>query len=471
MTPMRILLVVYDNDSYTNCFPMGLAAIAAVLLQEGVEVEVYNQDIHHYPEEHLTNHLNNNHYDIIAISVIAGYYQYRKLIKLSEAINRSTDRPEHYILGGHGPAPEPEYFFKITGADIIVLGEGEVTIKELVHAIANKQPLAPILGLAYRDGNSVIITGERPLVQDLDTLPWPAYHLFPIEHYRLMRMPRIASDEFSMPMLSARGCNFKCTFCYRMDKGLRNRGNDDVIEEIRHLKSTYNIQYIGFYDELLVSSVERVVDFSESLIKANLNIKWNCNGRLNFALPDVLKLMKKSGCIYINYGIEAVDNEVLKNMKKGLRVDQIVKGIEATLAENVSPGFNIIFGNIGDSQETLDKAVEFLLKYDDGAALRTIRPVTPYPGSPLYYDAIKKGLLKDCEDFYENKHTNSDLLAVNFTSMTDDEFHRALLGANTQLIENYYANQKAKSIATAEKLYLGKDAEFRGFRQLGGAPQ
>ena len=124
--------------------------------------------------------------------------------------------------------------------------------------------------------------------------------------------------------------------------------------------------------------------------------------------------MKKAGCVFINYGIEAIDNDVLKNMKKSLTTEIIIKGIQATLDAGVSPGFNIIFGNIGDNRQTLKKGVDFLLKYDDGSQMRTIRPVTPYPGSPLYYYAIENGLLKDCEDFYENKHTNSDLLAINF---------------------------------------------------------
>lgn len=97
--------------------------------------------------------------------------------------------------------------------------------------------------------------------------------------------------------------------------------------------------------------------------------------------------------------------------------------------------------------------------------MRTIRPVTPYPGSPLYYHAIKKGLLKDCEDFYEKKHLNSDLLAVNFTDMTDDEVHRLLYEANKTLIENYYSFQLNKSLENARKLYFDKDASFRGFRQ------
>ena len=152
-------------------------------------------------------------------------------------------------------------------------------------------------------------------------------------------------------------------------------------------------------------------------------------------------------------------------MKKGLTIKQIVKGIENTLNNDISPGFNIIFGNIGDNRDTLNKGVEFLLKYDDGAQMRTIRPVTPYPGSPLYYDAIEKGFLKDCEDFYENKHVNSDLLSVNFTELSDAEFHECLLEANTKLIKNYFKNKLAFTLRQAETLYLKQDASFRGFRQ------
>ena len=110
---MKILLVVYDNDSYIHWFPQGLAYIAAVLERRGDEVVIYNQDIHHYPDEHLTNFLNTRKFDVIGVSVIAGYYQYRKLLRISEAVNNSSQRP-FYIIGGHGPSPEPEYFLKKT---------------------------------------------------------------------------------------------------------------------------------------------------------------------------------------------------------------------------------------------------------------------------------------------------------------------------------------------------------------------
>jgi radical SAM superfamily enzyme YgiQ (UPF0313 family) len=461
---MRVLLVVYDNESYIHWFPQGLGYIASVLKQEGYEVVIYNQDFNHYPNEHLTEYLDNNHFDVIGFSFIAGYYQYRKALKISEAINRSNKRP-FYIIGGHGPAPEPGFFLKKTKADAVIIGEGEITIVELISAFAEKKSFNDIKGIAYLDGENVVINERRPLIKDIDTIPMPAYELFPIEYYRLLRMPHMTNTEFAMPLLSGRGCTFECTFCYRMDKGFRPRSNESIIEEIKLLKKNYGIKFIAFSDELLMSSVERVQSLCEDFLHENLDIKWDCNGRLNYAKSETLQLMKRAGCTFINYGIEAMDDDVLKKMHKALTTKQIIKGIEATLKSGISPGYNIIFGNIGDSRETLQKGVDFLLKYDDGAQMRTIRPVTPYPGSPLYHDAIKKGLLKDCEDFYENKHTNSDLIAINFTDMSDEEFHQCLCEANSKLLTNYFNKKLTSVINQTNKLYTEKDATFRGFRQ------
>jgi anaerobic magnesium-protoporphyrin IX monomethyl ester cyclase len=461
---VKVLLVVYDNDSFIHWFPQGLAYVAAVLLKEGYEVEIYNQDIHHYPEEHLKKYLDDNKFDVIGLSFIGGYYQYRKALAISEAINRSKNRP-FYIIGGHGPTPEPEFFMDKTGADVIVMGEGEETIVELLDAIMNKKPLCNIKGIAHRDGKRCIVNERRPLIVDIDSIPFPAYKMFPMFYYRLYRMPHCGNGDFVMQMLSGRGCPFTCNFCYRMDEGFRPRSNEAIIEEIKLLKKDYGITYIAFGDELLMSSKRRTIELCEDFIKHKLGIKWSCNGRLNFATKEVLNEMKKAGCVYINYGIEAFDDQILKNMNKKLTTKQIVDGLKATLEAGITPASNIIFGNIGENRETLQKGVQFLLDFHaDSAEMRTIRPVTPYPGSPLYYYAIEKGLLKDCKDFYDNKHTNSDLLAINFTDLTDDEFHEALRESNLILVNNYIEKLQVSYEKQMKALYCGKDANFRGFR-------
>lgn len=464
---MKILLIAYDNDSHVSCFPLGLAYIASACRAAGHEVKIYNQDVYHWPEEHLTNLLNNERFDVVGLGVIGGYYQYRKLLKISVAVNVSRQKP-YLILGGHGPSPEPEYFLKKTGADAIVLGEGEETIKELLGALENRKKLSTVRGIAYADPalGMCVKTPSRELIKDIDRTPMPAWDLFPMEHYVLLRGPRIVNRERLMSLISGRGCLFQCNFCYRMDEGLRIRSPESIIEEMAILREKYAISYFDFSDELFMSSEKRVVALCNTLLKEIPNAKWSCSGRLNFAKLSLLKLMKRAGCVFINYGIESIDDKALRIMGKALTVKQIIAGVENTLAAGISPGLNIIFGNIGETADILRKDVEFLLKHDDHAQLRTVRPVTPYPGSPLYYYAIERGLLEGPEDFYERKHVNSDLLSVNFTDMSDEEVHRLLFEANKTLIERYHLEQQKRIIEAARRLYIDGDASFRGFRPV-----
>lgn len=461
---MKVLLISYDNESLVQWFPQANAYLAATLLKHNHEVEIYSQDIHHYPDEHLTEYLNNNKFDMVGLSFIGGYYEYKKALKISDAINNSTQRP-FYVIGGFGPSPDPDYFLKKTGAEVVVMGEGEVTIIDLINHIEEGRELDNVLGIAFTKNKKTKINPSRPLIEDVDSIPMPAYHLFNIEHYRLLREPNCEKTDFVMPILSGRGYTFTCNFCYRMDKGFRGRSNGSILEEIRYLQENYKINYIAFSDELLMSSISRTMSLCEAIIDSGLKFKWYCNGRLNYAKPKVLKMMKDAGCVFINYGIESFDDGMLKVMNKVLTTKQIEEGIKTTLKAGISPGFNIIFGNIGETKEILMKGVEFLLKYDDGSQMRTIRPVTPYPGSPLFYHAISEGLLKNTADFYENKHTNSDLLTCNFTPMSDKEFYQAISEANEILLDSYHARVKKNMKETLDELYIGQNTNFRGFRQ------
>ena len=467
---LRTLLVIYDNGSYDHVFPMGFGAISAILKRDGHDITLWNQDMNHWPDSELKVYLDNNKFDVVIISLIAGYYQFNKMINLSKAINSSKNRP-FYIMGGYGPTPEPEYFLKKSGCDIVALGEGETTISFLMKAIENKSSLKDVPGIAWLEKGKLKQTPRPPLVHDLDSLPWYPYELFPMHYYRMLRETNSTSTDFVFPMMSARGCSFKCTFCYRMDPGYRMRLPEPLLDEIEMLYKNYGITYISFQDDLLMSSVEHTEAVCLEFLKRDLPVKWTCSGRLNYCSEELLQLMKDSGCTFINYGIESMDQKVLNNMKKGLRPEMIIKGVEDTLKVGISPGLNFIFGNKGDNKETIKSAVDFLLKYDDFAQRRTIRPVTPYPGSPLYYDAIKMGLLdKDnpAEDFYERKHLNSDLICCNFTELSDEEFYECLRWANSTLMKNYFDRQKTSTLSQIDHLYTTKDVSFRGFRHSEG---
>tara|TARA_B100000427_G_scaffold322269_1_gene324031 strand:- start:3811 stop:5550 length:1740 start_codon:yes stop_codon:yes gene_type:complete len=468
---LKILFPIYDNGSFDHVFPMGVGALAAILKRDGHEFELWNQDMHHWPDDHLRTYLDKNKFDVIIFSLIGGYYQYQKMKNLSKAINNSKNRP-YYVMGGYGPTPEPEFFIKKSGCDVVCMGEGEITISKLMDAIENKTSLKNVPGIAWLGSDGKLNTTPRaPLVHDLDSLPLTPYEKFPMHYYRLLRNSKAKATDFCFPMMSARGCSFKCTFCYRMDPGYRKRSPENLLDEVEMLHKDYGITYFSFQDDLLMSSVAHTEEVCKEFLKRNLPIIWNCNGRLNYCSEELLQLMKDAGCTFINYGIESMDQTVLNNMKKGLRPEMIVRGIEDTLKVGISPGLNFIFGNKGDNKKTIKKAVDFMIKYDDFAQKRTIRPVTPYPGSPLYYDAIERGLLdKDnpCEDFYEKKHLNSDLICCNFTELSDDEYYEALRWANSTLMKNYFDKQRSTTLAQIDYLYKEKDVTFRGFRHNAG---
>ena len=171
----KVLLIVPNNSSssYIHVFPMGTAYIASSLQSQGHEVIVYNQDQYHYPEEHLTKFIDENNFDVVGIGTQGGYYQYKKLLLISNAINKTRKRPL-FVLGGHIASPEPEYFLRKTHADIVVIGEGERTIVELLDTLQTGLPLSQIKGIAFLKNNKCIITEKREPIQDLDSISKPA---------------------------------------------------------------------------------------------------------------------------------------------------------------------------------------------------------------------------------------------------------------------------------------------------------
>ena len=460
---MKILFIMYDNESSKNHMPLGPCYVAAYAKKNGYGcITYYNQDVFHYPEEHLTQFLNDNHFDIAAIGFAAGYFQFRKIKKICQAINNAQDRP-FIVLGGHGPTPEPAFFIKTMGADAAVMGEGEVPFLNLIKALDTGTPLKNVKGVAYRQGNEIIINQHEELIKDLDTIPFPYYEILPIEYYVKTEIFGKSPIERIIYMTTSRGCNYHCNFCLRIEKGIRFRSPENVVEEIKKYKRDYNVSYFFFVDELFMYSKKRVFELSEAFIKNNLNIKYFCTGRVNIATLEILNMMKKSGCVYIDYGIEQFDNRALAAMDKKQTEEDITRAIENTQNLGIGVCFNIIFGNIGDTRESLRKSLDLLKKYNDFGQLRVIRPVTPYPGSPLYYYAIKRGLLKGPEDFYE-KHKNVELFTVNFTGIPDDEYYNLLMEANQEIVTDYYNHMKEKTIDSFKMVYFEKDFDFRGAR-------
>ncbi len=443
----NVLLISYDNDSHLPLFPQNIFYLLGALQKKNHNVGIWFQDIHHQKDEFINQLLDKEYFDVVGIGFVAGYYPYQKVKKLSKLINSHKKRKHiNFVLGGHGPAGAPEFFLNKMKADTVVVGEGENVICE----IAEKGKKGIIRA------NSV--NGDYP---SLD-----CYGMFPLDVYRLNRCPTSKRTDFCMPILSSRGCKWSCSFCYRMRSGFHEREISAIMEEVRFLHNNYAISHFDFEDELLMASQKRTEEICEAILRLPFKAKFDCNGRLNFAKKSLLGLMKQAGFQYINYGIESLNKDILNEMCKGLTLEQIYLGVEETLKAGLSPGLNLLWGFPNDSEKNLKEEVKFLKKYDTCDELRTIRPVTPYPGCRLFDEAVRKSLVKDAEEFYETKHINSDLISINFMDIPTKDAHRMLYEANKGLIKNYIEKRTEKTLDLAERLYFEGDTSFRGFRPV-----
>jgi radical SAM superfamily enzyme YgiQ (UPF0313 family) len=445
---VRICLINYDNGSHLAQPPHHIAYLRAAATNAGATVSVIDMGLHHHSDKALALELTLHCPDVVGFGCIGGYWQYQQMLRVARVVNEHQHRSRlRFVLGGHMPAADPEWALRVTGADSVVVGDGEAAMQVLARG-----------GTVDR-----IARFGR----------WPNYlrpEWWDARVYRLQRYPRVGTTQFAMPVLSARGCPFSCSFCFRMEPGHMPYPTESVMNEIGWLHEWYDVSYINFDDELLMSSDARIQELCEAILRLPFRIDWMCNGRLNRATPANLELMRRAGCVFVNYGVEALDDGVLEQMNKHLTVSQIHAGVQSTIKAGISPGLNVMWGNPGDTVETLQRLVAFLHIYDDGAQLRTIRPVTPYPGTALFARAVAEGRLRDTADFYERAHVNSDLPSVQWATtddgswMSNDEFCDHLHAANARLLLKRREAIEREHNQQLRRLYGEKDATFRGWR-------
>lgn len=470
MKNSRVLFIIHDVYQDDNWFPMGPGYIAAVLKNADVEVKVYNQDVFHYTNDELAQYLSKEFFDIITIGFLAARFT-ETIIDLCQVVNKFK-KDAWLVLGGHGPSPIPEYVLKTTGADIAAIGEAEETFLDLIKCKINNHDLHSINGIAFFDENNKFVeTPRRKVIRNLDSLPFPEWSLFPMEQYSTcIKTARMTSEDKAFGILTSRGCINRCSFCYRMEKGIRFRSVQNIVSEMRELNEVYGITFFLMYDELFVYPRKRIFEFSDELQRNDLKIKYQCNARVDIFDDEIAQCLKESGCQFVNFGMESSSQKVLDLMNKNTTVETNIKVAEIVKRHEIGIGLNFIWGNPGDTEQSLWDNVYLIKKYNMYDQLRTIRPVTPYPGCDLYYTAIDMGLLTGPEDFF-NKFKNSDRFTLNFTGIPEKKYYNLLFKANKELILDYYAHTNGDEKAANElidafyRLYFLDNTKFRGARK------
>ncbi len=374
--------------------PLGLASIAAFVLERGYEVKIIDMRAEEIGLQKLLASLRNTP-EPRFVGFTSTTLQINNAYKIARAIKEVFPN-SRVVLGGHHPTALPEEAIKKEGVDIVVIGEGEITVEELLRG----RPLSEINGIVYKDKNGQIIFNEaRKLIEDINVLPTPAYDLLPMKKYHpslgsYKRLPAIS-------IIASRGCPGNCTFCCRIfGQKTRVKSAENIFKEIKYLQQNFGIREADFYDDIFTTFKDNVTKLCQMIIRNNIDITWSCFSRIGFVDFDLLKLMKQAGCHQIMYGIESADEKILKNIKKEISLQRVKEAIFLTQKAGINCRGSFLIGSPGETEETIKKTIDFAIESNFDFASFNI--VTPYPGTEIFEWAKENHYLKNFNwDLYD----------------------------------------------------------------------
>ena len=368
--------------------PMGLALIAAVLEREGYLVTVLEANALKLQPEAVV--------PLVADADIIGLTAMTPTINTAIAIARHLKKAHpdlSIVLGGaHATLLPEETLITTPEIDIIVRGEGEETIIELLRALEYKQPLSEIPGISYRRDGGVVSNPARSKNIDLDSLPFLAYHLLPWRRYR-PHPPHGRALPFAA-IITSRGCPYRCSYCSKPIFGskFRSQSPERVGEEVAYYKRRFGIKEFAFYDDVFTLNKKRAYAIADEIIKKSLKIHWTCETRVNLVDKELLCHIKQAGCYSIAYGIESGSQEILDTLDKDISLEQVEEAVRLSREVGLQTIGYFMIGSPGESPETIRQTIQFAKKLKLDFAQFAV--TTLFPGTKLYdlyLDGRKEG--------------------------------------------------------------------------------
>ena len=292
------------------------------------------------------------------------------------------------ILGGPHPTTNPEYFLEAEAADICAQGEGELTLPEILQHYTEPDTWGDIEGITFLRDGELVQTPRRALIDDLDVAPWPAYHLYDMEKYfRTMVTPGIT-------LMTSRGCPYSCTFCdaNMTPRQYRAMPPERAVDMIEHLLETYNPPQLFFFDDLFTIQRKRVIGICKEIVKRDLCFEWSCESRVDTVDFEMLRWMRRAGCVKIYFGLESGSPDVLVTMKKDVTPEKILAGAKLTRQIGIYFKFFILYGFPSDTKENHRLTEELVAEARPSAVSVSI--LVPIPGTEVF-EEIKDDLVGD----------------------------------------------------------------------------
>jgi len=375
--------------------PLGMMSMAAVLERAGIDVEIIDCYATPMPLAELVEEVIRRGPDCLGISTTTS--SFNEGYRIAAAVKEKAPQIFTLFGGAHACTIGAPLLDSFPAIDCLVIGEGENTMLELAQAGFNG--IGQIPGVAYRDANgSGVLSPPRELIKDLDDLPFPAYHKLP-QFPRRYNLPL-----FSYPtapntsIISSRGCPYSCSYCDRsvFSRGFRFNSPEYIVEHMAMLNRDFGIRHVFFYDDLFTFDRKRVAEFCEIKERKGLKVTYNCIARLEHVDPELLALLKRSGCWQVNFGIESGDPEILKQHRKFFGLDEVGRKLRMVKEAGMRVKGLFMVGLPGEDETAIRRTIDYALSLPLDEI--NVTKFTPFPGAPIYNTIREQGEFNEAWD-------------------------------------------------------------------------
>jgi len=405
---MRALLInPFYPISETPSPPLGLAYLGAALEQAGVRVKILDYVVYPYRRDALESVLKGFKPHIVGATAVSMTFDHAKKV-LKDV--KTTHPYVLTVMGGpHVTFCARETLETFPELDVVVRGEGEEAFVDLTNAVANAQHLDTVNGITYRIGSQINATAKRKLIQNLDALPLPARHLLPLGRYRTLGLP--------ISMTTSRGCPYKCIFCVgrkMVGAKVRYHSIDRVVAELEDL-ANLKFQQINIADDLFTANQKHCLAVCEEMIKRKIDVNWTSFARVDSVSETLLSKMKAAGCSAVSFGIESANPDILKTIKKGITVQQVIAAVRMCRRAGIRPYASFILGLPGETRDTIKESAGLAAKLQQEGLAYGFHILAPFPGTEVREknDALGIRILSDDWSKYDANRAVVETAAVN----------------------------------------------------------
>jgi anaerobic magnesium-protoporphyrin IX monomethyl ester cyclase len=374
----KVTLVNPPQDTRYPQPPIGLALIAAILEKVGYSVTLLDANALHLRPEAIAEIVTDaNIVGITAMTPTIG-----TALNIARHLKQKTPHLKVILGGPHVTLLPEETLASSNDVDILVRGEGDVTVVNLLKSLENEKDLKNVAGISYKLNGKIINTTDNNSVIDMDLLPYPAFHLLPWKQYK-PHPPHGIAMPFGA-MVTSRGCPYRCAYCSKPVFGSRFRAQspERVVEEIVYLQKRFGVREIAFYDDSFTIDKKRVHAIADKIITKKIKIAWTCETRVNLVDKELLAHIKQAGCYAVAYGIESASPEIIKTLQKDITLKQVEVAVRAHKEVGLQVIGYFMLGSPGETPQTIQDIIDFAKKLKVDFAQFSI--TTPFPATELY---------------------------------------------------------------------------------------